>query len=82
MSMRFKIGKGMEYIQLELFPVSETDQLRAEIHLLKKELANVRKGMFARQNQLNADLVQLRKDVDQLLNQQQKQEEEIHEKIC
>jgi hypothetical protein len=58
------------YEQLELFPLTEAEQLKIELDKFKKELANLRRGLFARHNTMEALIVELRKDVDMMMCQQ------------
>jgi hypothetical protein len=55
---------------MELFPPSENELLRSEVSELKKEVANLRRGLFARHNTMEALIVELRKDVDMMMCQQ------------
>ncbi len=52
--------------QLELFEISEMDSLRGEIEKLKKELTNVRKGLFARHCVLMKSIGELQEEIEEL----------------
>lgn len=60
----------MAYVQMELFPLSEADKLRQELNKVKKELDNVRRGMFSRHADLSVMICKLREDVDTIISLQ------------
>jgi len=52
--------------QLTLFEESETEKLRAELRETKKELTNVRKGLFGRFDKLNLEFMELQESMEAL----------------
>jgi len=58
----------MKYEQLELFEVTEIERLRQEISKLKKELDNVRRGVFSRHTEHANLIVQMREQIDNLMS--------------
>lgn len=53
------------FIQLDLFnKYTEEELLREEIRLLKNQIGNVRKGLFARHNQLAKEFMRLREELE------------------
>jgi len=56
--------ESFQYVQLELFPKTEIEQLREELSKVKKELGNVRRGIFSRHNEILKLIVELRSDLD------------------
>ena len=59
----------MTYYQLELFPETEIDRLRSELAKTKKELDNVRRGMFSRHAEHANMIIKLREDIDCLIRE-------------
>jgi hypothetical protein len=53
-------------VQLELFAVSENDQLRSELKKTREELSSVRKGLFSRHNEMLKMIVELRCELEEL----------------
>lgn len=56
----------MEAIQLELFEVPETERIAGEVRTLEKSIDNVRRGIFARHEELAKKYMELRQDVERL----------------
>lgn len=56
----------MEAIQLELFEIPENEKMMGEIRDLEKSIANVRRGIFARHEELAKKYMELREEVERL----------------
>lgn len=54
----------MQVEQLELFDLSETDRLRAELFKLKDEVRNLRRGIFARHDSLQKLYIDAKEDLE------------------
>jgi hypothetical protein len=66
----------MAAIQLKLFEeTSELDMLRAELAEVKARSENVRRGLFARHNELSKLYIELKEELDGLKKHQ------IHERV-
>jgi len=56
----------MEAIQLELFEIPENEKMMGEIRSLEKSVDNVRRGLFARHDELAKKYMELRDEVERL----------------
>lgn len=54
-------------MQLDMF-LSETDIIKEELEKQKKELSNVRRGLFARHNELAKVMLELQEELNNIKN--------------
>lgn len=66
---RKKSDKQKEYLQLELIPLTEIEQIKKEFDEVKESASKVRKGMFKRHSELAKKIEDLSCQLTSLQNQ-------------
>jgi len=57
---------AVQAVQLELFEIPETERMMGEIRSLEKSVDNIRRGLFARHEELAKKYLELRDEVERL----------------
>lgn len=56
----------MSCVQMDLFELSEIENLRSEVRCLEKSMDNVRRGIFSRHDELSKKYMEMREEIEGL----------------